>query len=104
MADVEKYLVTVDRETRAPVKVEQVGTAGDLQEVPLESLQPARERASPTSPVINVYIDGQAVEGGSSVVVEGAPEAGVSHRTGSAPGCIIPAPRPPRHGSRYDEQ
>lgn len=81
MAKHEKYLLTVDAETRRPVKVERVGEAGDLEEVSLESLGVSGGDA-PSTQVINVYVGNQPPQGG--------PGGG----GGNTPGCIIPPPRP----------
>lgn len=86
MAKHQKYLLTVDAETGHPVRIERMGETGDLEEVPLEGLGVAGERA-PTTQIINVYVGGQP-----------PPAEG---RRGSppqpTPGCIFRGPhRPPK--------
>jgi len=60
MANYIKYLLTVDADTGIPVKIEQVGEAGELREVSMSELQPAITPASAGGTVIvNIYAGGQ---------------------------------------------
>lgn len=60
MADYVKYLLTVDADTGVPVKIEQVGDAGELREVSLSELRPTLSAGSAGGTVIvNIYAGGQ---------------------------------------------
>ncbi len=78
MANYVKYLLTVDADTGVPVKIEQVGEAGELREVSLDELRPTLSAGSAGGTVIvNIYAGGQ-------VSMQQAPEAG---KRLLAPGC-----------------
>lgn len=71
-----RFLVTVDSTSGAPVKVEQVGQAGDLSEVDLASFLRSLGAGSggtgaPPQVVVNIYTSGSGP--GASVVTQ-APE------------------------------
>jgi hypothetical protein len=54
-----KYLLTVDADTGAPVKIEQVGESGELiREVSVNELQPAVPSSGTV--IVNIYAGGQA--------------------------------------------
>ncbi|MBI2214108.1 MAG: hypothetical protein HYU52_10715 [Acidobacteria bacterium] len=60
MANYVKYLLTVDADTGVPVKIEQVGEAGELREVSMSDLAPAISPGSAGGTVIvNIYAGGQ---------------------------------------------
>jgi len=61
MANQVKYLLTVDSTTGATIKIERLGDAGDLTEVPLSSLHMPPVAAepsgvSPQSVVVNIFM------------------------------------------------
>lgn len=93
-----RYLLTVDSATGAAVKLERLGEAGDLTEVPLSTLavaipgaQPMAGAAAPpaSSPlVINIYMGGPQQAAPLSVSVPGiiGPGSPVAQATVSGPG------------------
>lgn len=88
MAKHEKYLVTVDADTGEAVKIEHVGEAGELKEMPLEDFQAARGTPSTPHQVVNVFIGSQPGEG---VQVQQPPK-----QPPQPPSIIIGGPRPPK--------
>lgn len=87
MAKHEKYLVTVDADTGEAVKIEHVGEAGELREMPLEDFQVARGTPSTPPQVVNVFIGSQPGEG---VQVQ------QPAKPPPPPAIIIGGPRPPK--------
>lgn len=86
MAKHVKYLLTVESETGAPVKIELMGEAGELTEVPLEDLQIGRGMHS-TPQVVNVFFGSQP---GAAVQVQRA-----GRQPPQPPSIIIGGPTPP---------
>ena len=64
MADELKYLVTVNARSQEIVKVERLGEAGDLQEVPVGTLDLGRSRPQPpmTSYTLNFFMGSGPME------------------------------------------
>ena len=61
MADTVKYLVTVDGETGEVSKVEQMGDAGELTEVPASTFEMAPAAAGCPSYVVNIFMGGEGL-------------------------------------------
>lgn len=93
-----RYLLTVDSATGAAVKLERLGEAGDLTEVPLSTLAVAIPGAQPMAGVgappasqplvINIYMGGPQQAAPLSVSVPGiiGPGSPAAHATVSGPG------------------
>jgi hypothetical protein len=104
MASNEKFLVTVDKETGAAVKIEQVGPDGELTEVKPEQPSPEQQQVGvaqpmPQSVVINITMGGGPPmvyqTGGEQPGVTSDPEAPYQPRIPIGP--IVPnAPYQPR--------
>jgi len=84
----EKYLVTVDADTGEAVKIEHVGEAGELTDLPLEDFQVAQGTPSTPHQVVNVFIGSQPGEGVRVQQSRKPPP--------QPPAIIIGGPRPPR--------
>lgn len=67
MAETVKYLLTVDAQSGVAVKIEQVGEAGELTEMPLSGLRSAAPGTAAAPPVVNIYIGGGASGAGPAV-------------------------------------
>jgi hypothetical protein len=100
LARLEKYLLTVDSETGSPVKIEHMGEAGELTEVPLENLR-VLDPSLPAPQVVNVYIGGAPVseiQGTTAALGAGPPPRGGTPRP---PVAIFQGnipPKPPKGG------
>lgn len=73
MTEHRKYLVTVDPESRKVVKVEHLGEAGELTEVPMDALKLAQPPTA-VSYTVNVYMGGADPRSGGTVHFPGTPE------------------------------
>ena len=84
MANLVKYLVTVDADTGVPVKCEQVGEAGQLTEVSMQDLTPRVAAPSTGGTVIvNIYA------GGGQVMTQMQPMPDAAKRALFAPGIMM---------------
>jgi len=84
MANLVKYLVTVDADTGIPVKCEQVGDAGQLTEVSMQDLTPqAAPATSGGTVIVNIYA------GGGQVMTHTVPAAESAKKTLFAPGIVM---------------
>lgn len=97
MAKHEKYLLTVDAETGAPVKIEHMGEAGELTEVSLEGFQPA---ASFQPQIINVFIGSQVPAAPGDVLVQRGERGGRP----TPPTCIFQGPKPPKPRAKPSDE
>lgn len=96
-----RYLLTVDSATGVAVKLERLGEAGDLTEVPLSSLSvpmagaaPPPAAPSPQSLVINIYMGGPQQAAPLSISMPGTVGPG-----GPAPSLSIVGPGGPAPSS-----
>ncbi|MFL5355815.1 hypothetical protein [Archangium sp.] len=94
-----RYLLTVDSATGAAVKLERLGEAGDLTEVPLSSLSvptagaaPPPAAPAPQSLVINIFMGGPQQAAPLSISTPGTVGPGVSTQGLSIVGPGGPAP------------
>ncbi len=84
MPNLVKYLVTVDADTGVPVKIEQVGDAGQLTEVSMQEVSPQPTPATSGGTVIvNIYA------GGGQVMTHTQPAEDGAKRTLFAPGIMM---------------
>ncbi|WP_199243247.1 hypothetical protein [Vitiosangium sp. GDMCC 1.1324] len=93
-----RYLLTVDPATGAAVKLERLGEAGDLTEVPLSTLAiaPTAAQAAPPAPqslVINIYMGGPQQAAPLSISLPGL--IGPGGPGGPAPNVMLAGPGGP---------
>jgi hypothetical protein len=96
-----RFLVTVDLSSGAPVKVEQVGQAGDLAEVDLasflRSLGGHAAAGAPPQVVVNIFTSGSA-QAGPEATVTRSPERLFGWDPGPPP--VTPPPGTSTPGNR----
>jgi hypothetical protein len=98
MAETVKYLLTVDAQSGVAVKIEQVGEAGELTEMPLSGLSLTAPGGAVAPPVVNIYVGGGVPGQGPAVRVAASEPAAPSPEELGFGMIQFGAPKPPAGG------